>query len=185
MDLVGPKNLGLATGINEFAGYSGVAVSVLVTGYLAAVYGLRPAPFYFGLAIILAALGVALVLAKETVHHAHWETSQQGSPGSASSGAINPSFLAVFKLTTWQDRALFSASQAGLVHKFTDALVWVSFPLFFKSRGLDIGQIGLIIGAYGLTVRRDHNTGFLGSRRTVSHWAFDPRKSWFSAIVEP
>ena len=117
MDLVGERRRGLVMGINEFPGYTGVAVSVLVTGYLAASYGLRPAPFYFGLAMILAALGVALV----------------------------------FKLTTWQDRALFSCCQAGLLHKITDALVWVSFPLYFRSKGLDVGQIGLIVGVYGLT----------------------------------
>ncbi|PKB84332.1 MAG: MFS transporter [SAR202 cluster bacterium Io17-Chloro-G9] len=146
MDLVGEKSRGLATGINEFAGYSGVAVSVLATGYLAASYGLRPVPFYFGLVVILAALGVALVFAKETVHHARHEWSRAGSQPTQA-----PSFLAVFKLTTWQDRALFSCSQAGLLHKFADALVWVSFPLYFRSKGLDVSQIGLIVGVYGLT----------------------------------
>ena len=73
MDIVGSRLRGLATGINEFAGYSGVATSALITGYLAAAYGLRPTPFYFGLAIILAALGIAIVLSKETVHHARRE----------------------------------------------------------------------------------------------------------------
>ena len=57
----------------------------------------------------------------------------------------------MFKLTTWQDRALFSCSQAGLLHKIADALVWVSFPLYFRSKGLGVGEIGLIIGVYGLT----------------------------------
>ena len=57
----------------------------------------------------------------------------------------------IFKLTTWEDRAMFAASQAGLLHKFTDALVWVSFPLFFKSQGMAVDQIGLIIGVYGFT----------------------------------
>lgn len=163
MDLVGAKSRGLATGINEFAGYSGVAISALATGYLAASYGLRPAPFYFGLAVIIAALGISLIFTKETVHHARLEASLvprldlagatgTGS-GTTSEGALprGPSFWDVFKLTTWQDRSLFAASQAGLLHKFTDALVWVSFPLFFRDRGLDVGQIGLIIGVYGLT----------------------------------
>lgn len=146
MDLVGERRRGLVMGINEFPGYTGVAVSVLVTGYLAASYGLRPAPFYFGLAVILAALGVALVFSKETVHHARQEAVRTGAPTGPA-----PSFLAVFKLTTWQDRALFSCCQAGLLHKITDALVWVSFPLYFRSKGLDVGQIGLIVGVYGLT----------------------------------
>lgn len=46
---------------------------------------------------------------------------------------------------------MFAACQAGLIHKFTDALVWVSFPLFFKAQGLDVAQIGVIIGVYGFT----------------------------------
>ena len=166
MDLVGAQHRGLATGINEFAGYSGVAISALVTGYLAASYGLRPAPFYFGLAIIIAALGISLIFTKETIHHARAEAAL-GPPGAigaevesnpsvgggvlSSRPSLGPSFWDVFKLTTWQDRSLFAASLAGLLHKFTDALVWVSFPLFFRDRGLDVGQIGLIIGVYGLT----------------------------------
>lgn len=98
MDLVGAKMRGLATGINEFAGYSGVATGALVTGYLAAAYGLRPTPFYFGIAVILTALGIAVVLTKETIHHARHEADLQDSanaPANAPSGgcgrtAANP-----------------------------------------------------------------------------------------------
>lgn len=165
MDLVGAKFRGLATGINEFAGYSGVATGALVTGYLAAAYGLRPVPFYFGMAVILAGLGIAAVLTKETVYHARREAElldaerqgtviapvQEPSPAQEDSKEKGPSFLEIFKLTTWGDRAMFAACQAGLLHKFTDALVWVSFPLFFKSQGLGVGEIGLIIGVYGFT----------------------------------
>ena len=159
MDLVGPRWRGLATGINEFAGYSGVATSALVTGYLAASYGLRPTPFYFGLAVILAALGIAVFLTRETLHHAHaeadiYEAEQAGSKTTAGNGASTervPSFGAIFMFTTWRDRAMFAASQAGLLHKFTDALVWVSFPLYFTAQGLKVGEIGLIIGVYGFT----------------------------------
>ena len=158
MDLVGARWRGLATGINEFAGYSGVATAALVTGYLAAGYGLRPAPFYFGLAIILVALGIAVILSRETLGFAHAEAAQHDASNKlgvtsaqGASNAVAPSFLAIFKLTTWRDPAMFAASQAGLLHKFTDALVWVSFPLFFKAQGLEVGQIGLIIGVYGFT----------------------------------
>ena len=137
MDLVGGRLRGLATGINEFAGYSGVATGALVTDYLAAAYGLRPAPFYFGLAVILAALGIAVVLSRETLHHAHAEADLldakesisgstpdrqeptiQGSapsslpleegPGHALSEGKGPSFLDIFKLTTWGDPAMFA-----------------------------------------------------------------------------
>jgi MFS family permease len=170
MDLVGSRWRGFASGVNEFAGYSGVATAALVTGFLAASYGLRPAPFYFGLAVVLAALGIAVAFTRETLHHARHEADlhDSGNPGRGPAPASpgldslpassierntekGPSFLDIFKLTTWGDRSLFAASQAGLVHKFTDALVWVSFPLFFRSQGLDVGQIGMIIGVYGFT----------------------------------
>ena len=159
MDLVGAKLRGLATGINEFAGYSGVATGALVTGYLAAAYGLRPVPFYFGMAVILSGLGIAVVLSKETLHHARREADIQDAvnsnpvaePGARPDGNQGPSFIDIFKLTPWGDRSLFAASQAGLLHKFTDALVWVSFPLLFTAQGLGVGQIGLIIGVYGFT----------------------------------
>ena len=159
MDLVGAKLRGFATGINEFAGYSGVATGALVTGYLAAAYGLRPVPFYFGIAVILSGLGIAVVLAKETLHHARREADMQDAAssipvaqaGPPPAGNKGPSFMDVFKLTTWGDRSLFAACQAGLLHKFADALVWVSFPLLFTAQGLGVGQIGLIIGVYGFT----------------------------------
>ena len=159
MDLVGAKTRGLATGINEWAGYSGVAAGALITGYLAGAYGLRPAPFYFGLAVILVALGIAVFLVRETLHHAHAEAAIQDSEGAASGEAsthresqiADYSFLHIFKLTTWGDRSMFAACQAGLLHKFTDALVWVSFPLFFSSKGLGVGQIGLVVGVYGFS----------------------------------
>ncbi len=158
MDLVGTRWRGLATGINESAGYSGVATGALVTGYLASAYGLRPVPFYFGLVVILAALGIAVGLAKETRHLAQAEAdlydvnqTPRGTLSPPTPLTNRPPFLDIFKLTTWQDPAMFAASQAGLVHKFTDALVWVSFPLFFKAQGLGVGQIGLIVGVYGFT----------------------------------
>ena len=158
LDMVGARWRGLATGINEFAGYSGVATGALVTGYLAVAYGLRSVPLYFGLAVILAALGIAVGLTKETRHLAQAEAKLYGaehiaggSPEPLTPGGRRLSFLEVFKLTTWRDPAMFAASQAGLIHKFTDTLVWVSFPLYFKAEGLNVGQIGLIIGVYGFT----------------------------------
>ena len=110
------------------------------------------------MAVILAGVGIAVFLAQETVHHARAEASQ---PGATSSSSGDPrslelkadawSFLDVFKFTTWTDPAMFAVSQAGLLHKFTDALVWVSFPLYFASQGLEVEEIGLIIGVYGFT----------------------------------
>ena len=101
--------------------------------------------------MIIAALGIALIFTKETVGHARMEAGAAPQRDPAGGQPIGPSFWDIFKLTTWQDRSMFAVSQAGLIHKFTDALVWVSFPLFFRERGLDVEQIGLVIGGYGLT----------------------------------
>ncbi len=158
MDLVGAKWRGLGVGINEFAGYSGVAAGALVTGFLAARYGLRPVPFYFGLAVILAGLGIAVTLAKETRGFSRGEAylEAENRAGKAQQEGVgpcvaNPGLWNIFRLTSWGDKAMFSASLAGLLHKFADALVWVSFPLYFNSKGLGVSGIGLVVGAYGFT----------------------------------
>ena len=69
IDLVGPKQRGLAMGLNEFAGYLAVALAALGTGYLAEAYGLRPEPFYLGIACAAAGLGLSLLFVRETRHH--------------------------------------------------------------------------------------------------------------------
>ena len=58
IDLVGPAKRGLAMGFNEAAGYGAVALTALATGFIASNHGLRPEPFYLGLAY--AGLGLAL-----------------------------------------------------------------------------------------------------------------------------
>lgn len=155
MDISGSKWRGLATGINEFAGYSGVAIGALVTGTIASSYGLRPAPFYFGLLVILSGLGISLVLARETRGYASAEAAKEGSsfnPGEAQEpcSKILP-FRDILLITSWRDKAMFAACQAGLLHKFTDALVWVAFPLFFVARGMGVAQIGQIVASYGFS----------------------------------
>ena len=54
IDLAGPANRGLAMGLNEFAGYFSVAIAAWATGYIAARHGLRPEPFYLGVAFLAA-----------------------------------------------------------------------------------------------------------------------------------
>lgn len=158
MDIVGAKWRGFAIGINEFAGYIGVATGALVTGLIASSYGLRPVPFYFGLVIILAALGIATTLAKETKGFSRGEATlnqENASPGLQGEAAEvctrSPGLWNIFYLVSWGDKAMFAASLAGLFHKFVDALVWVAFPLYFNARGLGVSQIGMIIAAYGFT----------------------------------
>ena len=73
IDLVGPKQRGLAMGLNEFAGYASLSLSALATGYLAATYGLRPVPFLPGIAFALSELILSAFFVHETHAHARQE----------------------------------------------------------------------------------------------------------------
>lgn len=147
IDLIGAARRGLAVGIDEAGGYGGVAVAALVTGYLAAAYGLRPAPFIFAIAEIVIALGLSLTLMEETLPYAHLEGNRHGA---SNLNGPQPSFREIFILTSVRDRTLFALNQAGLVEKFVDALVWVAYPLYFASRHLPVEQIGAVVFSYGI-----------------------------------
>ncbi|QOT24024.1 MFS transporter [Paenarthrobacter sp. YJN-D] len=146
MDLVGPRQRGLAMGFNEAAGYLGVAVTALVTGYLATTYGLRPAPFLLGAAYIALGLGLTVLAVRETHHHAHTEARQHVEAQSSAHAGLTTG--QVFTLTSFKDRSLSAASQAGLVNNLNDGLAWGLFPVLFANAGLNLGQIGILAAAY-------------------------------------
>ena len=79
IDLVGPRQRGLAMGLNEFAGYAALAGSALATGWIAARYGLRPQPFYLGVVFALVGLALSALLVRETRHHASHESTLVGT----------------------------------------------------------------------------------------------------------
>ncbi|MFB7533449.1 MFS transporter [Streptomyces sp. NPDC056178] len=147
IDLVGPTRRGLATGLNEAAGYVAVGTTALLTGYLAASYGLRPAPEAIGILFVAAGLGLSL-LVRDTGAHVALELSR--TPPARTPAERNPSFATVFARTSWRDRSLRGASQAGLVNNLNDGLTWGVFPLLFADHGLGIAAIGLIKGLYPL-----------------------------------
>jgi len=62
-----------AMGLNEAAGYLAVAVTAYLTGLIAARAGLRPEPFYLGLACAGLGLGLSTLLVHETRGHAQLE----------------------------------------------------------------------------------------------------------------
>jgi len=146
MDLVGPKQRGLAMGFNEAAGYLGVAVTALATGYLATAYGLRPAPFLLGAAYIALGLGLTVLAVRETHHHARTEAAQHANGRHTAHAALTTG--QVFTLTSFKDRSLSAASQAGLVNNLNDGLAWGLFPVLFAGAGLSLGQIGILAAAY-------------------------------------
>lgn len=146
MDLVGPRQRGLAMGFNEAAGYLGVAATALATGYLATTYGLRPAPFLLGAAYIALGLGLTVLAVKETHHHAKTEATQHTAAHDSTHAGLTTG--QVFTLTSFKDRSLSAASQAGLVNNLNDGLAWGLFPILFAGAGLSLGQIGILAAAY-------------------------------------
>jgi MFS family permease len=142
MDLVGPKRRGLAMGLNEAAGYLGVAVTALATGYIASAYGLRPGPFLLGAAYIALGLGLSVLTVRETHHHARSEATRRAG---AHAGLTTRQ---VFTLTSFKDRSLSAASQAGLVNNLNDGLAWGLFPVLFVTSGLSLNQVGILAAVY-------------------------------------
>ena len=140
VDLVGPARRGLATGLNEAAGYGAVALIALVTGSIAASAGLRPAPFLVGLAIAVAGLALSALLVRETRGHAEDEQRTR------TDGAIP--WRTAFVRTSFGDRSLSAASQAGLVNNLNDGMAWGLLPLYYAAAGLSIGEIGILAAIY-------------------------------------
>jgi MFS family permease len=142
IDLAGPARRGFAMGLNEAAGYIAVAFTALATGYLAQEHGLRPAPFFLGLAYAGLGLGLSAVFVRETRAHAHHEAVTHGN------GNHSMSTRDVFVLTSFRERSLSAASQAGLVNNLNDGLAWGLFPIFFDDAGLSVGRIGALAAIY-------------------------------------
>ncbi|MCN9242516.1 MFS transporter [Streptomyces sp. RY43-2] len=159
IDLVGPARRGLATGLNEAAGYVAVGATALFTGYLATAYGLRPAPELIGVVFVAAGLGLSLVV-RDTAAHVALELTQHPKPTATTATAITTAATATaeqpmglartFTRTSWHDRSLRGASQAGLVNNLNDGLTWGVFPLLFTDHGLGLAAVGLIKGLYPL-----------------------------------
>jgi MFS family permease len=141
IDLVGPRRRGLAMGLNEAAGYSALAVTALVTGQLAATFGLRPAPFLLGAAYAAIGLGLSAVLVRETHGHARHEAANHRDAGQLATRTV-------VAMVSWRERALSSASQAGLVNNLNDGLAWGLFPILFAGAGLSLTQIGALAAIY-------------------------------------
>ncbi|WP_309719814.1 MFS transporter [Armatimonas sp.] len=136
IDLVGPKQRGLAVGLNEFAGYLAVGVTALVTGYLASVYGLRPVPFYLGIGYAILGLALSVLFVRDT--------SDLVTKGATTTVP----FREIFSRVSWKDRRLLGASQAGLVNNLNDGMSWGLFPLYFAAGGLDVAHIGVLKFVY-------------------------------------
>jgi MFS family permease len=146
IDLAGPARRGLAMGLNEAAGYGAVAITALATGYLAAAYGLRPAPFLLGAAYIALGLGLSAAAVRETRGHARHEATTHVPAADHLAGQLTTG--QVTRLTSFSEPALSAACQAGMVNNLNDALAWGLFPILFFRHGLAVSQVGVLAALY-------------------------------------
>jgi MFS family permease len=150
IDLAGPARRGLAMGLNEAAGYGALALTALVTGYLAAHYGLRPAPFLLGLAYAALGLGLTAALVRETRGHAALEATRHTAraDGRHDHSRADLTTRQVFVHTSVREPALSAAGQAGMVNNLNDGLAWGLFPILFTTAGLSVARIGILAAVY-------------------------------------
>jgi MFS family permease len=144
IDLVGPKQRGLAMGLNEFAGYFAVAGSALATGWVASVYGLRPEPFYLGVFYVVAGLLLSWFVIRETLHYVSHEMRTMH----ADADVPSLSQREIFRRASYADPNLSSISQAGLVNNLNDGMAWGLFPLVFAAAGMTLYQTGILAAIY-------------------------------------
>jgi MFS family permease len=141
IDLVGPTRRGLAMGLNEAAGYGAVALTALATGAIAQAAGLRPAPFFLGLAYAGLGLAASVLFVRETSHHVDHEQATREP-------AAHRTWRSIFVRTTVREPSLSAACQAGLVNNLNDGMAWGLLPLFYAAAGLSIGEIGILAATY-------------------------------------
>ena len=141
IDLVGPRQRGLAMGLNEASGYVALAATAWVTGWLAAEYGLRPIPFLVGVSYAAIGLGLSTFAVRETRHHARLEATAQPDD-------VPPTTNAVVKNTSFREPALSAACQAGLINNLNDAVAWALFPLMWGAAGIGTAAIGTLAALY-------------------------------------
>ena len=144
LDLAGPRRRGLALGLNEAAGYLAVAAAAFLTGVIAQRYGLRPEPFYLGIAFVALGLALSTLLVRDTAPFVALESAGR------SRAASPPSLWHSFAETTWRRSHLFGVSQAGFVKNLNDGMAWGIFPLFFASKGLELDRIATLAAVYPL-----------------------------------
>ena len=144
IDLVGPRRRGFALGLNEASGYGAVALAALVSGFAAARYGLRLAPFYMGETFAIAGLVLSVFLVRDTHEYAKHESTIHDS---AAPDPARTTFE-IFRVTSWKDRTLFSASQAGFVNNLNDGMAWGLLPLYFASHNLTLQKVAFLSALY-------------------------------------
>jgi MFS family permease len=157
VDLVGPRQRGLALGSNEAAGYMAVAGAAYLSGLIAEHYGLRPEPFYLGVVFAAAGLALSALFVHDTGRFLALEASQHTE-------ATRKPLRTTFAEATWRKPQLWGVSQAGFVNNLNDGLIWGIFPLFFAGQGLSLERIAILASLYPL---------MWGSLQLLTGWLSD------------
>jgi MFS family permease len=144
IDLVGPRRRGLALGLNEAAGYGGVALTAGLSGWLAAEFAARDVLVVASAAVALVAFLLSILLVRDTAAYVELE-QEEHHPG----GEVAPPRLRdAFAQATYRVPALRSCSQAGLVNNLNDGLAWGLVPLYLAAHGAGVASIGLVAAVY-------------------------------------
>jgi MFS family permease len=138
IDLVGKHQRGLAMGLNESFGYFSIALVAFSTGWIASEYGIRPFPFYQGIAFVVFGLLLTIFFIKDTIHHVNIEEQ------SSSIKLLKN----IFKETSWTNNNLGSISQAGFVNNLNDGMIWGVLPIILTSRAFSIKEVAIIVAIY-------------------------------------
>lgn len=164
IDLVGHRNRGLAMGINESAGYLAVGLTAFLTGLIAAECGIRPYPFYLGVAFAVIGLASSLFLVKDT-------GIQVAEEQHKSMVEVLPN---VFKATTFKHPNLSAITQAGFTNNLNDGMIWGVFPLLLASKGFQTTEIAASVAIYpmvwGLSQLVTGKLGDLFPKKPLIFW---------------
>jgi MFS family permease len=144
IDLVGPRRRGLALGLNESAGYGGVALAAGLSGWLAASFAAGDVLVIAGAAIAITGFLISVLFVRDTSAHVALEQARHH----ADADGTAPPLRRAFAQATYQEPALRSCSQAGLVNNLNDGLAWGLVPLYLAAHGASVGEIGLVAALY-------------------------------------
>jgi MFS family permease len=143
IDLVGPRRRGLALGLNEAAGYLAVAAAAFLAGVIASAYGIRPEPWYLGIAFAACGLALSVLFVRDTGVFVRTEAEN-------TLAGTGTSLRRSFAEGTWKDAHLAGISQAGFINNLNDGLAWGIFPLFFVSKDLSLDRVAVLAAMYPL-----------------------------------
>jgi MFS family permease len=150
LDFIHQNERGLAIGMNEAAGYFGLAMAGIITAYLATIFGARLSLLIFGMSTILIAICLSCIFVKDTLS---WTREPNFAIEPLSNDLIINKYqltiIQIFMRMSWQDKRLMAICQAGLVEKFVDALIWVFYPVLMIKLGMSLQSIGWVVGVYG------------------------------------